>query len=996
MKYRLLGPLEVVIDGEVVKLTSLRQRVVLSMLLMEANRVVPLNRLVDAVWDETPPATARSQIHTCISALRMLLGADGESNVIATRPAGYEIRVADGSLDISVFKELTARGRAAAADQRLAEAVQELRHALALWRGLAAAGVESRLVQAAAARLNEDYLSVLVERIELELRLGRHHDLVGELAELVMRHPLHEGLRARHMLALYRSARQAEALESFHAARRVFIEELGLEPGKELAALQRAILANDPALQLNPAGNSIYQVTDAGEGVPVPRQLPAAIADFTGREDTTEKMVRLLTAPLDGNGEAQRYLPIVTLTGKGGVGKTALALQVAHAIRAAYPDGQLFIQLREADGRPVSPLEALARFLRALGVSPVLIPQEMAERTAMYRSALGNRRVLVVLDDAQSLEQVSPLIPGAPGCAVLIASRCALPGLVGAEQVDLDDLDIETSLDLLAKVIGRERVESEPEAARTLVRLCGCIPLALRIAAAKLAERSYWTLDQMIRRMADDGRLLDELMLGAVGVRATLTLSYGSLSQDARRLFMLLGLMGASDFPAWVGAPLLDMAVADADDVMGKLVAARLVEVRTGEERSPRFRLHDLIRLFARERLAAEVPTRARVAALSRLAGAWLSLAAEAHRRASGGDFATLHGAGPRFPLPGPFLDQVLARPLSWFRAERAGLVSAIVQAGHVGLDELCWDLALTTVTLFESEYQVEDWRITHEIALEATRRAGNRRGEAATLYSLGNLAVTGRIGEAAGYLEPALAIFEELGDAHGCALAVAALAFLDRQAGRRARALARYDSALTGFTQVGDRVCEADTLTNMGMIQMDMGRGGVARNLLSRALAISQGISAPRTLAQTEHRFGEFHLRTGDLPNAERSFTKVLEIVRREGDLVGEAYALAGLGDVRTQRGKYEIAEADLAVAQSLSTHMSDSLVHGRVLIARAELSVAMGDLSEAATLLDEALQVPGGAGAQEMLRPRCAQLRSVIEAGAPGAVGSEGLRRG
>jgi DNA-binding SARP family transcriptional activator len=973
-EFRLLGPLEVVANGHVVEIGSARQRIVLSMLLLQTNQAVPLGRLVDAVWADTPPTTFKSQIQACVSALRRQLTGAAPGCEIATRSVGYAILLPDQALDVSRFQQLVSRGRAAAGERRAEEAVQDLRAALDLWRGPAADGVESKLVQSVATRLNENRIGVLEECIELELALGRHHKLIGDLSELVQQYPLRERLRAQHMLALYRSGRQAEALESFRVARQLLIEELGLDPGEELRALERAVLSSDPSLELTaPPGRGLGPARP--EPVTVPRQLTAAMPDFADREDLQRSVTSLLT---DEAPAGTRHLPIVAFTGKAGVGKSALALQIASAVRHAYPDGQLLAQLREVDGQPISPMQVQAEFLAALGREPATLPARPSERTAVYRSVLGDRRMLIVLDDAVSADQVVPLIPGSPNCAVIITSRRALAGLHGAHFVEVEDLDEQASLELLARVIGVNRVRAEAASALTLVRLCGCLPLALRIVAAKLATRRHWRIDTMVRRMADESRRLDELVLSGAGVRAALALSYDDLSPDARRLFVRLGLLGADDFAAWVAAPLLGTDPETAGDVLDMLVESRLVEVRVDEDDGqPRFRLHDLVRIFALERLAVDEPVADRARALRRLLGCWLSLAAEAHRRSYGGDFALLHSVTEGWELPADTLDQLLVKPADWLRAERAGLVSAVVQAAQAGFDELCWDLAVTSVTLFESEYQVDDWRKTHEIALEATRRAGNLRGQAAVLWSLGNLALRERLSDAAHYLEHALRIFEQIDDAHGRALALATLGFVDRLSGHHDLALGRFEGALAVFRAVGDRVSEVDALTNIAQIEQDLDHPELADKLLGDARDICRSLRAPRLMAQTEHRLGEFFLYRGELDRAERIFRFVVQLVRDERDLLGEVYALQSLGVVHTRQGQYALAQSRLAAALSLSRQLGDNLVLGRVLISYAEYYLARGEAASASAQIDEALVVFGDIDAGPVWRAQLLELR-------------------
>lgn len=975
MKYGLLGPLEVIADDQPLRIGSARQRIVLSALLLQANRAVPLEQLIAALWDDTPPVTAKSQVQTCISALRRLLSAASGSEAIETRAAGYMIRVRDGELDVAEFDRLVREARAAAGDGRPGEAVTGLRAALALWRGPALADVESQLVQATATRLNENRLMVLEDWIDLNLGLSRHRELIGELSQLVRQYPLRERLRAQHMLALYRSARQAEALESFRDIRKILAEELGIDPGAELCELERAILASDPAL-----GQDARPAEPWAAQPVVPRQLPAATADLTGREDVLASLGDALSAS-PGTGRARTSVPVAVLSGKGGVGKTAIALHAAHRLRQDYPGGQLFVQLQDPDGQAVSAEEVLARFLRALDGTATAPPAGLAERTAAYRSAIGERRVLIVLDDATCEAQIAPLIPGHPGCAVIITSRYALPGLHGADHFEIGDLDERASIDLLARVIGTERIRAEPAEAVMLVRLCGRLPLALRIVAAKLAVRTHWSIGQMVRRMTDDQDRLDELMLGSTGIRHTLSLSYDSLAEPSRRLFRRLGLLGAADFSSWVTQPLLDGAARTAEDALDALVEANLVEVRRCENGQSRLRLHDLVRIFALERLAAEEPVAERMLALRRLLGCWLSLTTMAHQRIYGDDYAVLHGTGEKWHLPGDVSDRLLASPLDWLRAEQVLLVSAVLQAGQAGLDELCWDLAMSAVTLFESEYQVELWRKTHEVALTLTRKVGNRRGEAAILYSLGNLTVVERLGEAAHYLDPALAIFEELQDTHGRALTLVALAFVDRLGGRTEQALARYSAALAGLREVGDRVVEVDALSNIAQIYMDREQFGLAEEYLGAALVICRSLRASRVKAQTEYRLGELLLRKGDYACAERSFRAVLQLTRDEGDLTGEAYALIGLGKVHTQRARYAEAGTDLSAALSLARAVGDNIVHGRALLAATELHLAKQELQQATLLMEEALELSVELGAAAVWRARMLALKARVD---------------
>ena len=570
---------------------------------------------------------------------------------------------------------------------------------------------------------------------------------------------------------------------------------------------------------------------------------------------------------------------------------------------------------------------------------------------------------------------------------MIVTTRDSLPALDGSRVFDIGDLDEAASIRLLGSVIGDGRVADEPSAALALVRQCGCLPLALRIVAAKLLARPHWKLAEMVRRLADEGRRLDELALGDVGIRATMALSYESLDQGARRLFRFLGLLGAADFGAWVAVPLLGDDPARAAELLDSLVDARLVDVQL-KDGSARFRLHELVRVYARERLAAEEPTAYRSAALERMLGCWLAMAADAHRRTYGGDFAILHGSASRFSLPADLTDTLLASPLGWLRAEQAGLVSAVHQAAQAGLHELCWDLAMTIVTLFESDYQADNWRRTHEVALDTARRAGNRLGEAAMLYSLGHLEMAERPTSAVRLFQLALTAFERIGHGHGQALALTGLAFIDRLNGDHEQAEARYSAALGIFRQAPDQVGVVDCLTSMAQIRADREEFEAARALLDEALTACETLAAPRTVAQTDYRMGSFLLRTGDLPRAERHLRLSLQVVRDEGDAVGEVYALHALATAHTRQGRHAIADAEFCAALDLSRQVGEKLVHGRVLLAYAEAQYTRRQPDRAGVLADEALAVFAKIGGAPVLRARALELQSRL-AGRPWAKG-------
>jgi DNA-binding SARP family transcriptional activator len=505
MEFRILGPLEVLKDGVPLHLSAPREQAVLAVLMLEANRVVPISRLIEAIWDGVPPETARNQVQMCVSTLRRVFGPQSSRHVIRTRSPGYQLDVTGQTVDAIQFEALIAAGREAADDGRLGESVRHLRAALGLWRGWAAAGVDSRLVQIAATRLNEQRLAAVEVCIGLELRMGNHAEVIGELASLVAEYPLREKLRAHQMLALYRAGRRAEALAVYREARQLFIEELGLDPGQELRQLERAILENDPDLDRDLSGD-IGRASPGGVAhharlrAHVPRQLPADIADFTGREQLVKQLCGTLAPP----GTAADPARAVVLHGMKGVGKTTLAVHVAHLLEDYFPDGQLFVPLG-GEREPASVEQVAERCLRAIGVGPGPVAGRPGELADMFRSQFVARHVLFVFDDAASASQVTALLPGGQKCAAIVTSRRRLPGLPGGHSFEVGLLPPASAVELLSRVLGEAKHELG-----ALAELCGFWPPALRIVAARLLEYQRSTLRQMATSLEEEPNRISE------------------------------------------------------------------------------------------------------------------------------------------------------------------------------------------------------------------------------------------------------------------------------------------------------------------------------------------------------------------------------------------------------------------------------------------------------------------------------------------------------
>lgn len=959
MKFRVLGPLEVTVGSERLDLGGSRQQVVVATLLLSANRVVTMDRLLEAIYGENLPLTSRSQAQISISSLRRLFASRHRDVIISTRAQGYVIRVDSGRLDSQQFGEQIAAGRAAREANRLDQAVACYRDALRLWRGPAFDGIDSQLIRVAATRLDEQRIATNEDRVNIELELGRHHELVGELTELAEEFPLREQLRAQLMLALYRCDRTAEALQVYRVTRRTMIDELGIEPSERLRQLERAILTSDSALD-PPARPARLQPLQQQ----VPSLLPTDVADFTGRAAEVSAIRQHL---IPAHEEATRAVPVVVLVGKGGVGKTSIAVHASHRVADDFPGGQLFADLHGGASRPVAAMQVLERFLRALGLPGSHIPDGLDERAEVYRNLVAARKILVVLDDAVDESQILPLLPGSGAAAVIITSRRRLTGLPGATHIEVNVFDVEKSLDLLARIVGDVRVQAQAQAAIAVAEHCGYLPLALRIAGARLAARPHWAIQQLVERLADETHRLDELRHGDMGIRTNISLTYESTGEQAKQLFHLLALLDLPQFSGWLSAALLDLPVTQAEDLLDDLVNAQLIETTgSGSGVHSQYRFHNLIRVFARERLAAEEPAAARKAALERALGALLHLAEQANRRHYGGDYVGLHSDAQRWPLPARLVDELVSDPLYWYDRERAVLVAGVRQAAQAGFVDLCWSLAFSAVTLFESRVYLDDWQETHDIALETARKAHHIRGQAAMLYSIGELNIAQqRFDQARQVFSEAIQLFKNARDDQGVALVTRHIAFIDRLAGRLDDATERYEQALAVFRRTGDKIAAAHVLHGLAQVKLELNEVDRAKELLADALRLSRMAPCGRVEAQVLHRMGEANLRAGDLAEAVVAFSLALATTRALNDPIGEAYALMGIGVAETRQGEFGSAREVLQRALELAGAAGERLVEARALLGLSELCLASGDPDQAVVYGEGAVDVFRGMGA-------------------------------
>lgn len=948
VKFSALGPLTVTVDGASIPLGGARQRTILGLLLVVPGRVVPLDTLVDAVWNSNPPPTARTQVAICVGALRKIFKNAGvEGDVLITEYPGYVLRTEGYWFDQSEFSALIRTAEAQVQEDRLEEAARSYTEALGLWRGPAFAGVSAQQIDDEAARLEELRLNACDDAAGVELELGRHQELIPTLAAMVRDHPLRERTRSHLMLAQYRSGRRADAMETYRDARTQFIEDLGIAPGPDLQELHDSILRDDPSLAApaQPAAERRGTVPP----VTVPIELPADVPAFTGRADELAALESLVTASEDsGNTAADTAGTIGLITGAAGIGKSGLAMRWGHRASQHFPDGQLFADLRGYDEHhePATAQDILSRFLRSLGVAGEQIPADAEQRAAMYRSLLADRRVLIVLDNARSHAQLRPLLPGGGRCCVLVTSREQLEELVTwptQARVHLGRLSTDEAVSLLTAIVGQRRIATaRPDAVR-LAELCDRLPLALRIAAARLASKPHWTLRYLVNRLSDERRRLDELSQGESQVRAGFALSYRYLPQQAARLLRLLGLLDAPDFTAWAAAALLDCDPMDGAIVVEDLVDAQFLEV-AGEDPTGqlRYRMHSLVRLYACERALEEDPERERDSAGLRYLRTFLTIAEEADRREDAGTGTGIHSAEARTAVDDALLEELLAVPLVWYEAERLALVAAVRQAVRTGQAAIAWDLTVCASIFFGIRNYTEDWRQCCEEALAAAEAAGDLRGQGAMHYGLGALELgRSQLDSATDHFERALRLYSDAGEDHGRAMTLRSLAQGDRLRGDVDLALGRFAEALPIFRQVGDRYCEAHTLSNIAETELDAGRPDAALPSALDAVRLEESRGEDtRNLAQALYRLGRVHGGLGQLPAAEEAFLRAVRIVKEKADMIGLAYTLLGLGETRLAQEDVELAEATLTDALEIAEEARSPMVAGRI-------SMVLGDIS-------------------------------------------------
>ncbi|MBK1787523.1 AfsR/SARP family transcriptional regulator [Prauserella cavernicola] len=949
MRFGILGPLTVWRDdGQLLELGTPKARVLLAVLLCRAGHLASEDQLASALWGDTPPKSATKNVQTYVHRLRRQLGDPAR---VVRQGTGYLVPVERNELDAATFEHLADAGRAAETAGAPEEASRRLHEALALWRGPAFGDLtDVPMLAAEAVRLDEVRLSALQSRIAVDLVLGRHTELLGELTALTREHPLRERLRAQLMLALYRCGRRADALAEYTRARETLIEETGLDPSGELHDLQERILAQDPSLDLS---SRVATTLTNAPAVPAPAELPPDIADFTGRDDEVDGLTEVLTTPRPG------AVAMAGIAGLGGLGKTTLAVHVAHRVAGHFQDGQLYADLRGASADPARPEDVLSRFLFALGISAAAIPDQLDERVALFRSCLASRRVLVLLDNVAGEEQVRPLLPGGPGTAVLLTGRVRLVGIEGASLLELDVLPSAKAIELLSAIVGEDRIQDDPDAAREITRLCGRVPLAVRISAARLLSRRQWTLSRLAEVLGEERHRLDELVAGDLDVRAGFELSYRMLPGGAQRAFRLAGLLDAPDFASWAVAALLDVPVREAEHEIETLVDAHLLNLtRTDETGALRYRFHDLIRLYARERSRREDADAERRAALARALGAWLALAESAAEHVPGPCYAPMHSGASRWRLPAAASGRLLADPMAWFGAEHAALMAGVAQACEAGMTQLAWDLAGSTETYLNVRGLYDGWQRMHEQALALCRETGDTRGEAVLMRGL--LEVTtwrspAGPGPAMAQLRAGasqlLDLFTQLDDPVGRADALATVAWGMTADGDGAAALALAERALRTAVDAGYLGGQARAYHVMAIVHGEDDPHG-AVEVLERATPVVEALGNAHYTATITQFLGAAKTFCGDVAAGQELLERSLAMARRLNDRYLETFSLLYLSKLFVAVGDERArATVELTLTHSengnFGHHLADALgVLGRLHLAEGDARAAVAAL--------------------------------------------------
>ncbi len=947
--FRLLGPLEVLLNGEQLDVGHRRQRLLLGVLLLEAGRPVRFDRLIDLAWSgEDPPRTARNALQVGVSKLRATLG---EAAQIVTTGEAYRVDVAPDSVDVHRFRTLVNQARALKGKP----AIDLYRQAIALWRGPVLAGTFGEEVRdLLCGGLMEERLRAVEERVDHELELGLHGRVIGELTDLLHDHPTRERPVGQLMVALYRSGRQADALEAFRKTRRRLVNELGIEPSRELEQLHRRILNSDPSLAA--PGTAV--------SAPVLRRfLPRDVPDFTGRARDLRRLDEIALA----SSATSKTMVISAIAGVGGVGKTALAVHWAHAVAQRFPDGQLYLNLRGYDPRhPLRSDEATRVLLRALGVPGDEIPYGVDEAADLYRSTVADQKLLILLDNARSAEQVRPLLPASPGSLVLVTSRDSLAGLIardGASRLVLDMMPPEEAVALLATILGADRVAAEPEAAQNLAKLCGCLPLALRVAAANLADLPATSLATYVRELGGNDRIAALAVDGdpESSVTAVFDRSYRALAAPVQELFRRLGLMPGADFTVDGVSAMLDLDPGTCTELLGHLAAVHLVNGLPGG----RYAMHDFIHDYAAQLCERLDGSHERQNSIERLLDWYVAMS----------DQAT--GYFRRYQVP-VLIDSSrrgsirqltdVGEALAWLDAEYSNLVAAIRLAASVFNHSHVVQLVHVLQSYFLKRGLIQDWIMLLELAKAAASTMIDVSAEGYTLLDFGwATEIAGDVENAMSHFREALRLFQTAGDTYGEAKSVLSLGGLNRKLGFLSEAFDQHGRALELFRELGDISRQVNMQSAISVDLYLLGRHEEGLSHAHLALEQAERIGAMADARGIRVNLGRMYAELDRHAEAIEHTEAALALYREAGGGAGEAMALTNLCYSLSRLGRHDEAIKLGLEAVEMANRLSFLEFETPALNALAEAHLLAGDRDAALRRHHEALEIAGRTGDAE-----------------------------
>lgn len=918
MRVQVLGPVRVWRGDAELDLGPAGQRAVLGMLALACGQPVPRADLVDALWGERPPPSSANIIQTHIKRLRQLLEPDRQRHAPATvLPAistGYALRLSPERIDAARFRQLTtaAEGVRRAGDSQ--RAAHLLGQALRLWQGTPLADVPVLAGHPRVVALAGERRAAVLHYAESMIATGAASDALAILVDSAAAAPLDEGIQAYLIRAYQAAGQRSHAFAVYRTAHRQLAEELGVQPGAELTAAHTTLLREPTGPGGDPTAGSQDRPAAVPPQRPAPAQLPADVHGFTGRSAELSELGDLLGTVLAddagpvGSPSAQPTAAVlVAVCGTAGVGKTALAVHWAHHVRGRFPDGQLYVNLRGYDpGQPMPAGEALTRFLNALGVTGAAVPLEVDDRAARYRTQLADRRILIVLDNAASVDQVRPLLPGSPSCMVVVTSRDSLPGLIalqGARRLSLEQLPGPDATALLERLVG-PRARAAPEAVAELAERCARLPLALRVAAELATSRATTPLADLVAELSDRHRRLELLDAGGdprAAVRAVFSWSYQHLAEDVRRAFRLLGLPPDHDLDVHAVAALNGTDLDGARRLVDVLVRAHLVQP-TGPHR---FGMHDLLRAYANRLAEREDPDAERTAALTRLFDYYLATAAAAMDML----YPAERNHRPRITAPDTpspvMVDPDRAR--AWLDTERSALAAVCAFCAAAGWPTHAVHLATTLYRYLEGGHQTEALA-THTHALEAARRSGDGPGQAHSLTNLGSVyRLLGQYERAIDHYRPALALHQHNGDVQGEARTLSNLGIVDERLGHHEPALDHHQQAVARYLQIEDQHGQASALNNLAAAYEALGRYATATRHYLHAITLYRQVNDRTGEAIALANLGIVNERLGEFEQAIEHHQHALALFRQLGHRYGVAATLNNLGDVDTRLGRFE-----------------------------------------------------------------------------------------